>query len=94
MQKVKTHMKCLKVQHFIRVGTVCLDKIDLQRRISMVFFFFWGGGGVITLNPLIYLMNHPDLDVENLMEKPIGLQRVNKYLKNIRIILLMIFFIK
>ena len=38
------------------------------------FLFF----EIITFDPSIYTMDHPDLTVSNLMENPIGLKRVNQ----------------
>ena len=38
-QTVKTQMKCRIMWHFIRVCTVCSDKINLQRRNAI--FLFW-----------------------------------------------------
>ena len=66
-QTVMTQMKCHIMWHFIRV---CLffakDKIKIQ--IKNI---------IITCEPSIYTMEHPDLTVCSCMENSIGLKRLN-----------------
>ena len=71
-QTMKTQMKCRMMWHFIRVCTVCLDKIDLQRKKYHIL----GGGGIITCDPLIYTMDHPNLTLSSFIEYSFGLKRV------------------
>ena len=56
--------------HFISVCTGCKDKIDLQRKKCNIFF------EMITCNPSIYTIDHPDITVSNFMENSIGHKRV------------------
>ena len=56
--------------HFIRVCTVCQNKIDLQRKKHNMFL------EIITCDPSVYTMDHPDFIVCWLMENSIGLKRV------------------
>ena len=72
-QTVKTQMKCRIMQHFIRVCTVCWDKINLQRK-KYIFQKFQ------PLTPQ-YIMDSLDLTVSNFMEKSIGPKRVNNVCK-------------
>ena len=65
-------MKCHIMQHFIKVCTVCWNKIDLLRKKYNLFL-------IITCDPSIYTMDHPDFIVCSFMENSIGLKRVNKH---------------
>ena len=51
-QTVKTQMKCRIRRHFIRVCTVCYDKIDLQRKNCNLF------SDIITYGPSVCIMDH------------------------------------
>ena len=67
---MKTQMKSHIVSHFIRVCTVCLDKIDLRREKYNFFL-------IITCDPSIYTIDHLDLALSNFMGISIDLKRVN-----------------
>ena len=54
------------------MGLHCLLQIILIFRETNAIFL----GEIITCDPSIYTMEHPDLTVSNLMEKSIGLMRV------------------
>ena len=58
-----------EMPHFIRVCTVCLEKIHLQRKKFNIFL------KIITCGPSVYTMDHPDFIVCSFMEKSIDLQR-------------------
>ena len=64
-------MKYHIMRHFIRICTVCKYKIDIQRKKCHNVL------EIITCNPSVYKMDHPDFIVCGLMENPIGLKRVN-----------------
>ena len=75
-QTVKTQMKCSIMLHFIRVCTVCSDKINLQRKNLEIQCFL----EINTCDPsIIYTMDHPDLNVSNIMGNSIGTKRVKLY---------------
>ena len=67
-------MKCCKTQHFIRVCTICLVKINYQRKKNNIF------SETITCGPSIYTIDHPDFTVSNFMEKSVGLKSVKSVL--------------
>ena len=50
-----------KMSHFTMFCTVCLDKINLQRKKYNIFL------KIMTCNPSIYTIDHPDLTVSNVM---------------------------
>ena len=54
-QTVKTQMKCRIMRHFIRVCTVCEEKIDLQNRYNIFL-------EIIPGDPFIYTTDHPKLN--------------------------------
>ena len=72
-QTMKTKMKCRKLRHFIRVYTVYLGKLHLQRKKYNIIL------EVITGDPSIYTVDHPDITVSNFMEYSIGPKRVNHH---------------
>ena len=63
-------MKCSMLPHFIRVCTICLDKIDLHRKKYNICL------EIIICDPSIYIMGHPDQTVSNFIEYSIGPKRV------------------
>ena len=67
-QTVKTQPKCCIMRHSIRVYIVCLKKLIFRER-NVVF-------GILTYDPSIYTMDHPDLTVSNFMGISIGTQKV------------------
>ena len=68
-------MKYHIMRHFIRICTVCLDKIDHQRKKYIFIFFYFGGGGgggggvISVCDPLLFIMSHLDLTVSYFMDK-------------------------
>ena len=57
------------MRHFIWVFTVCQHKIDLQSKKHTIF------GEVLTSDPSIYPMAHPDFVECSFMENSIGLKK-------------------
>ena len=70
-QKVKTQMKWGSMGHFIRVCTVCQDRIDRFRETNTKLF-----GNYNHLPQFQYIVDHRGLTVSNFMENSIHLQRV------------------
>ena len=56
-------------RHFIRVYTVCKDKIDLQRRKYNIL-------DIISCGPSMHAIGHSDSIVCSFMENSVGLKRV------------------
>ena len=69
MSKRNATMWTKMMRHFIRVCTVCKDKINLQRKKYNIFL------EIITCDPSTFTMDHPGLTGSNFMRNSIGPKR-------------------
>ena len=51
-QTIDTYIKCCRLEHFIKVSTICQDKINLQEQKYNII-------RIITCDPWIYKMDNP-----------------------------------